>query len=336
MKSFLRAVLDRPAARGARRRFGTDHISRAHDSLRGFGVGRRRHRHHRAPGGPAVATRCGDSRSSSRTRTGGAGNLVGAVGRALAARRLHAVRHLRRRADHQPIPVQGAWVSTRTRTSSRSRCWRRRPTSCSSIRAQSQPRPSRNSSTSAKAQPNKLNWGSTNKGSPDHLAGELFSIMTGIPMNHIPYRGAADALLDVLGGRVPLGYFSIPSSLTHVKAGKLVALGVSDTTRSPLLPEVPTISEAGLPGYEMQTWFAVWAPAGTPARRSRKALLRNPDRAAGRSRAEAADRKRLPARRHRRPRSSPSSSRPKPRSTGRSSRPSAWKRTEELAGPSPP
>jgi tripartite-type tricarboxylate transporter receptor subunit TctC len=117
----------------------------------------------------------------------------------------------------------------------------------------------------AKAQPTKLNWGSTNKGSPDHLAGELFSIMTGIPMHHIPYRGAADALLDVLGGRVPLGYFSIPSSLTHVKAGKLVALGVSDTTRSPLLPEVPTISEAGLPGYEMQTWFAVWAPAGTPA-----------------------------------------------------------------------
>ncbi len=117
----------------------------------------------------------------------------------------------------------------------------------------------------AKAQPTKLNWGSTNKGSPDHLAGELFSIMTGIPMNHIPYRGAADALLDVLGGRVPLGYFSIPSSLTHVKAGKLVALGVSDTTRSLLLPEVPTISEAGLPGYEMQTWFAVWAPAGTPA-----------------------------------------------------------------------
>ena len=97
----------------------------------------------------------------------------------------------------------------------------------------------------AKAQPAKLNWGSTNKGSPDHLAGELFSMMTGIPMNHIPDRGAADALLDVLGGRVPFGYFSIPSSLAHVKAGKLVALGVSDTARSPLLPDVPTISEAG-------------------------------------------------------------------------------------------
>jgi tripartite-type tricarboxylate transporter receptor subunit TctC len=113
-------------------------------------------------------------------------------------------------------------------------------------------------------QPSKLNWGSTNKGSPDHLAGELFSIMSGIPMNHIPYRGAADALLDVLGDRLPLGYFSIPSSLTHFRAGKLVALGVSDNARSPLLPEVPTISESGLPGYEMQTWFGVWAPAGTP------------------------------------------------------------------------
>jgi tripartite-type tricarboxylate transporter receptor subunit TctC len=116
----------------------------------------------------------------------------------------------------------------------------------------------------AKAQPAKLNWGSTNKGSPDHLAGEMFSMMTGVQMNHIPYRGAADALLDVLGGRVPVGYFSVPSSLTHVKSGKLVALGLSDTARSPLLPDVPTISEAGLPGYEMQTWFAVWGPAGMP------------------------------------------------------------------------
>ena len=103
------------------------------------------------------------------------------------------------------------------------------------------------------------------KGSPDHLSGELFSMMTGIAMNHIPYKGASEALIDVLGGRVPFGYFSVPSSLAHVNAGKLLALGVSDTVRSPLLPNVPTIAEAGLPGYEMQTWFAVWAPAGTPA-----------------------------------------------------------------------
>jgi tripartite-type tricarboxylate transporter receptor subunit TctC len=113
-------------------------------------------------------------------------------------------------------------------------------------------------------QPEKLNWASTNKGSPDHLSGELFSMMAGVPMNYIPYRGASDALLDVLGGRVPLGYFSIPASLSHVRAGKLVPLGLSDRARSPLLPDVPTIAEAALPGYEVLTWFAAWAPAGTP------------------------------------------------------------------------
>ncbi len=113
-------------------------------------------------------------------------------------------------------------------------------------------------------QPEKVNWGSMTKGSPDHLAGELFSMMTSASINHIPYRGASDALIDVLGGRVPFGFFSIPSSLTHVKGGKLRALGVSDKVRSPLLPDVPTISEAGLPGYEMVTWFAVWGPAGMP------------------------------------------------------------------------
>ena len=118
--------------------------------------------------------------------------------------------------------------------------------------------------TYLKAQPEKPNWGGMTKGSPDHLSGELFSMMTGIAMDHIPYKGASEALIDVLGGRVPFGYFSVPSSLAHVNAGKLLALGVSDTIRSPLLPNVPTIAEAGLPGYEMQTWFAVWAPAGTP------------------------------------------------------------------------
>src|SRR5215208_1856597 len=83
--------------------------------------------------------------------------------------------------------------------------------------------------------PVQLSWGSTNKGSPDHLSGELFGIMSGVPMTHIPYRGGADALLDVLGDRVPLGYFSIPASLAHVRAGKLIALGLSDSVRSPLL-----------------------------------------------------------------------------------------------------
>ncbi len=112
-------------------------------------------------------------------------------------------------------------------------------------------------------QPTKLNWASTNKGSPDHLSGELFSLMSGVPMNHIPYRGGADALLDILGDRVPMGYISIPAALAHFRAGKLIPLGVTNNARSPLLPEVPAISEA-LPDFNVQTWFGVWAPAGTP------------------------------------------------------------------------
>lgn len=118
--------------------------------------------------------------------------------------------------------------------------------------------------TYLKAQSEKPNWGGMTKGSPDHLSGELFSMMTGIAMNHIPYKGASEALIDVLGGRVPFGYFSVPSSLAHVNAGKLLALGVSDTVRSPLLPNVPTIAEAGLPNYSFETWFMVFAPAATP------------------------------------------------------------------------
>ena len=112
--------------------------------------------------------------------------------------------------------------------------------------------------------PNQLSWGSTNKGSPDHLSGELFNIMSGVPMTHIPYRGGADALLDILGDRVPVAYISIPAGLPHFKSGKLIPLGVTNTVRSPLLPDVPTIAEAGLQGFDVQTWFGVWAPAGTP------------------------------------------------------------------------
>lgn len=112
-------------------------------------------------------------------------------------------------------------------------------------------------------QPTRLNWASTNKGSPDHLSGELFSLMSSVPMNHIPYRGGADALLDILGDRVPMGYISIPAALTHFRAGKLIPLGVTNNERSPLLPDVPAIAEA-LPGFNVQTWFGVWAPTGTP------------------------------------------------------------------------
>lgn len=116
----------------------------------------------------------------------------------------------------------------------------------------------------AKSQQVTLNYGSTNKGSPDHLAGELFNMMTGLKMNHIPYRGSADTIIDLLGGRMPLGYTTIPSAISYVESGALRAIGVSDLQRSPLLPNVPTIAESGLPGFEIRTWFAAFAPSGTP------------------------------------------------------------------------
>lgn len=115
-----------------------------------------------------------------------------------------------------------------------------------------------------KANPNKLSWASTAKGSPDHLSGELFQQMTGTKMTHIPYKGGMEGLLDVLSGRVQLGFFTIPTALAHVQSGKLRALGASDTQRVSLLPDVPTISEAGLKNYQVLTWYGVWAPAGTP------------------------------------------------------------------------
>jgi tripartite-type tricarboxylate transporter receptor subunit TctC len=115
-----------------------------------------------------------------------------------------------------------------------------------------------------KSRPNELSWASTAKGSPDHLSGELFQQMSGTKMTHIPYKGGMEGLLDVIGGRVQLGFFTIPTALPHIQSGKLRALGSSDTKRVPLLPDVPTIDESGLKGYEVLTWYGVWAPAGTP------------------------------------------------------------------------
>lgn len=115
----------------------------------------------------------------------------------------------------------------------------------------------------AKSSPTDLSWGSTAKGSPDHLAGELFSSMAGFRTIHIPYKGGAEALVDVLGNRIPYGFFTIPSSLSYLKSGQLKALGISDRKRASLLPNVPSLSDT-LPGYEILTWYGVWAPAGTP------------------------------------------------------------------------
>lgn len=115
-----------------------------------------------------------------------------------------------------------------------------------------------------KSRPGKINWASPGSGTPHHLAGELFKTMTGIDMVHIPYKGAAPAVIDLLGGQVSLAFVSLPAALPHIKAGRLTALGISAPQRSAVAPEVPTIAESALAGYELENWYGVLAPAGTP------------------------------------------------------------------------
>ena len=116
----------------------------------------------------------------------------------------------------------------------------------------------------AKSKPHHLNFASPGSGTPQHLAGELFKTVAGVEMVHVPYKGAAPALTDLLGGQVSLGFVSLPAALPYVKAEKLVALGVTASKRSAVAPEVPTIAESGLPGYEVENWYGVLAPPGTP------------------------------------------------------------------------
>lgn len=116
----------------------------------------------------------------------------------------------------------------------------------------------------AKKNPGALRFGSAGSGTTVHLSGELFKHMAEIDMQHIPYKGAAPAMVDLLGGRVQLMFDFLSSSLPHIKSRKLKALGVTSPKRSPLLPEVPTIAEAGLPGYDVHAAFGVLAPARTP------------------------------------------------------------------------
>jgi tripartite-type tricarboxylate transporter receptor subunit TctC len=116
----------------------------------------------------------------------------------------------------------------------------------------------------AKAKPGELSFGSPGNGTPQHLAGELFDTMTGVKMVHVPYKGAVPALTDLLGGRLSLIFSSMPPALPHVQSGKLRALGVTSGARSPAAPEVPTIAQSGLPGYEVINWYGVLVPARTP------------------------------------------------------------------------
>jgi tripartite-type tricarboxylate transporter receptor subunit TctC len=116
----------------------------------------------------------------------------------------------------------------------------------------------------AKANPGKLSFASQGVGSPGHVAGELFKMMTGLDMVHVPYRGGAPALTDLIGGQVQLMFISAGASIEHVRAGKLRPLAISSTTRSEAMPDVPTVSEA-VPGYEMSSWFGIGAPRSVPA-----------------------------------------------------------------------
>lgn len=116
----------------------------------------------------------------------------------------------------------------------------------------------------AKAKPGGLRYGSAGIGASTHLAGALFAHLAGIEMTHVPYRGTALATQDLLGGRIEMMADTLPTALPHIQAGRLRALGVSTTARSPSLPEVPTIAEAGITGYEALNWYAVYAPVATP------------------------------------------------------------------------
>lgn len=116
----------------------------------------------------------------------------------------------------------------------------------------------------AKAAPNQLNYATSGNGGPQHLAGELFKYMAGVALTHVPYKGSAPALTDVLGGQVQLAFSSLLPGMPHVKAGKLRALGLTSAVKLDLYPDIPTIAESGVPGFEYLTWYGVFAPGATP------------------------------------------------------------------------
>lgn len=116
----------------------------------------------------------------------------------------------------------------------------------------------------AKANPGAIAFASSGNGSSIHLSGELFKLMADVDMLHVPYRGSAGAVTDLLGGQVDIMFDNMPSAIQHVRNGTLVPIAVTPAARSPELPEIPTIDEAGVPGYEATSWFGMFAPAGTP------------------------------------------------------------------------
>ncbi|KTQ88161.1 ABC transporter substrate-binding protein [Aureimonas ureilytica] len=115
-----------------------------------------------------------------------------------------------------------------------------------------------------KEKPGEELYSSSGNGTPLHLSGELFKSMAGVDMVHVPYQGSGPALVDAISGAVPINFDNLPSSTEHIRAGTLRALAVTTKTRAPNFPDIPTMEEAGVPGYETNTWNALFAPAGTP------------------------------------------------------------------------
>ena len=117
----------------------------------------------------------------------------------------------------------------------------------------------------AKAKPGQLAYASFGTGSTAHLAGELFKSMAGVDLVHVPYKGGAPALTDVMAGRVSAMFATLPSALGHLKGGKLLGIATTGSARSPSMPDMPTVAESGLPGFEATTWYGALFPANTPA-----------------------------------------------------------------------
>jgi tripartite-type tricarboxylate transporter receptor subunit TctC len=117
----------------------------------------------------------------------------------------------------------------------------------------------------AKAKPGQLNFGSSGVGTPNHLGGEMLKAMAGIDIVHVPYKGGAASITDLIAGQVQLVISSAPSVVPHVRNSRLRALAIGGAKRSPALPEVPTVAESGVPGYEYTTWYGIFVPAKTPA-----------------------------------------------------------------------
>jgi len=115
-----------------------------------------------------------------------------------------------------------------------------------------------------KGNPGRVSYGSGGNGTSQHLTGELFKSMAGVDMLHVPYKGSAPAMTDLLGGQITLMFDNLPTALPHVKSGRLRGIAVTSPVRSNLAPDVPTMAESGLPGFDVATWFGLLAPAGTP------------------------------------------------------------------------